>query len=94
MKFSSLRSIFFDKGHIMSITDKSTSLYRHNMRLTNKILRHRKIVRFKRQNAKISARSLRSLVIIYEMSQVSTLLIRLAVSRVLRTEVHVVSTNI
>ena len=31
--------------------------------LTNKIFRYRRIVRFKRQNAKISARSLRSLVI-------------------------------
>ena len=49
---------FFDKGIIMSITDKSTLLYRHNMWLTNKILRYRRIVRFKRQNAKISARSL------------------------------------
>ena len=62
-----------DQGHIMSITDKSSLLYRYNMWLTNKILRYRRIVQFKRQNAKISARSLRSLVIIYEISQVSDL---------------------
>ena len=89
---SQVSDLFFDKGHIMSIADKSTLLYRHNMWLTNKILRYRRIVRFKRQNAKISACSLRSLVIIYELFQVSTLLIRLAISWVLRTEIHVAST--
>ena len=41
---------------------------------------------------KISARSLRALVMIYEISQVSTLLIRLALLWVLQIKVHVVST--
>ena len=44
-------------------------LYRHDMWLTNKILRYMRIVRFKRQNVKISPRSLRSLVIIYDLKK-------------------------
>ena len=68
----------------MSITDKSTIFYRHNMPIDQQdtcieIWNNRTVYEAKCE--KISARSLRSLVIIYEISQVSyTLLIRLAIS--------------
>ena len=95
MKYFKVSDLFFwSRPYHEYNTNKSTLLYRHYMWLTNKILRYWRIVlvRFKRQSANISARSLRSVVIIYEISQISTLLTMLAIWWVLRTKVHVVST--
>ena len=67
------------------VTNTRILLYRQNMWLSNKILRSRSIVCLRRTNVKISARSLRSLVIIYEICNISSILIKF-ISGVLQTQ--------
>ena len=85
-EISHVSDLFFWSKPYHEYYEQKSLLYRHNMWLTTKCwTRYQRIVRFKRQNVKISARSLRSLVIIHDIYQVSALLIRLAISWVLRT---------
>ena len=54
-----------DQGHVVSVINPRTLLYRRNIWLTYKILRFWSIIMSKTQNANISARLLRSFVTIH-----------------------------
>ena len=68
---------------IICVTNTRILVYRQNVRLTNKTLRSWRIVRFKTHNLKMSGLLAPLACIIYEISQVSTLMIK-AKSWVLR----------